>query len=116
MTGQTAKAEASGATWIPKTAGSPANALKKLPPPSLVAGLDPVRALEFHDETLPAEGAKTAHFCSMCGPNFCSMRITDDIRKYAAEHNLTDIEAIEAGMEEKSKEFAKQGGEVYSKA
>jgi phosphomethylpyrimidine synthase len=78
--------------------------------------LDPVRALEFHDETLPADGAKTAHFCSMCGPNFCSMRITDDIRKYAAENNLTNADAIEAGMEEKSKEFAKQGGEVYSKA
>ncbi len=78
--------------------------------------LDPVRALEFHDETLPADGAKTAHFCSMCGPNFCSMRITDDIRKYAAENNLTDVEAIEAGMDEKSKEFTEQGGEVYSKA
>ena len=78
--------------------------------------LDPVRALEFHDETLPADGAKTAHFCSMCGPNFCSMRITDDIRKYAAENNLTDTEAIEAGMDEKSKEFTEQGGEVYSKA
>ncbi len=78
--------------------------------------LDPVRALEFHDETLPADGAKTAHFCSMCGPNFCSMRITDDIRKYAAENNLTDTEAIEAGMDEKSKEFTQQGGEVYSKA
>ncbi|MFP6902421.1 MAG: phosphomethylpyrimidine synthase ThiC, partial [Verrucomicrobiia bacterium] len=78
--------------------------------------LDPVRALEFHDETLPADGAKTAHFCSMCGPNFCSMRITDDIRKYAAENNLTDVAALEAGMAEKSKEFAEQGGEVYSKA
>jgi phosphomethylpyrimidine synthase len=78
--------------------------------------LDPVRALEFHDETLPADGAKTAHFCSMCGPNFCSMRITDDIRKYAAENNLTDAAALEAGMAEKSKEFTEQGGEVYSKA
>ena len=77
--------------------------------------LDPVRALEFHDETLPADGAKTAHFCSMCGPNFCSMRITDDIRKYASENNLTDTEAIAAGMDEKSKEFTQQGGEVYSK-
>ena len=78
--------------------------------------LDPVRALEFHDETLPADGAKSAHFCSMCGPNFCSMRITDDIRKYAAENNLTDAAALEAGMAEKSREFAEQGGEVYPKA
>jgi phosphomethylpyrimidine synthase len=78
--------------------------------------LDPERAREFHDETLPADGAKTAHFCSMCGPNFCSMKITDDIRQYAAEHDLTDEDALAAGMAEKSREFAEQGGEVYTKA
>ena len=77
--------------------------------------LDPERAREFHDETLPADGAKTAHFCSMCGPNFCSMKITDDIRQYAAENDLGETAAVTAGMEEKSREFAEQGGEVYSK-
>jgi phosphomethylpyrimidine synthase len=78
--------------------------------------LDPETAREFHDETLPAEGAKTAHFCSMCGPHFCSMRITEDVRKYAAEHGLTDAEAIESGMQEKRKEFVEKGGEIYAKA
>ncbi|OYL15727.1 phosphomethylpyrimidine synthase ThiC, partial [Streptococcus pneumoniae] len=72
--------------------------------------LDPDTAREFHDETLPAEPAKTAHFCSMCGPKFCSMRITQDVREYAAEHGLeteADIEAVlAAGMAEKSREFA----------
>jgi phosphomethylpyrimidine synthase len=77
--------------------------------------LDPETAREFHDETLPAEGAKTAHFCSMCGPHFCSMKITEDVRKYAAEHGLTNAEAIESGMEEKRKEFVEQGSEVYAK-
>ena len=77
--------------------------------------LDPETAREFHDETLPAEGAKTAHFCSMCGPHFCSMRITEDVRKYAAEHELTDAEAIESGMQQKGKEFLEQGAEVYAK-
>jgi phosphomethylpyrimidine synthase len=76
--------------------------------------LDPETAREFHDETLPQEGAKTAHFCSMCGPHFCSMKITEDVRKYAAEHGLTDAEAIESGMQEKRKEFLEQGAEVYS--
>ena len=78
--------------------------------------LDPETAREFHDETLPAEGAKTAHFCSMCGPHFCSMKITEDVRKYAAEHGLTDAEAIESGMQEKKKQFLEQGAEVYAKA
>jgi len=78
--------------------------------------LDPETAREFHDETLPSEGAKTAHFCSMCGPHFCSMRITEDVRKYAAEHGLTDAEAIESGMQEKRKEFLEKGAEVYAKA
>jgi phosphomethylpyrimidine synthase len=76
--------------------------------------LDPDKARSFHDETLPQEGAKTAHFCSMCGPTFCSMKITEDVRKYAEEMGLTDEAAIEAGMEEKSKEFAKAGAEIYS--
>src|SRR5213083_2418262 len=77
--------------------------------------LDPETAREFHDETLPAEGAKTAHFCSMCGPHFCSMKITEDVRKYAAEHGLTSEEAIESGLQEKRKEFIEQGAEVYAK-
>ena len=77
--------------------------------------LDPERAREFHDETLPADGAKPAHFCSMCGPNFCSMRITDDIRKFAAENGMDETEVLEEGMAEKSREFIAQGGEVYSK-
>ena len=76
--------------------------------------LDPETAREFHDETLPAEGAKTAHFCSMCGPHFCSMRITEDVRRYAAEHRVEEQEAINRGLEEKAKEFAK-AGEVYQK-
>ncbi|MCG7216217.1 phosphomethylpyrimidine synthase ThiC [Paenibacillus mucilaginosus] len=75
--------------------------------------LDPERAMEYHDETLPAEGAKTAHFCSMCGPKFCSMRITQDIREYAREHGLEEAEALRAGMEEKSKEYAETGSGVY---
>ena len=75
--------------------------------------LDPDTALYYHDETLPAEPAKTAHFCSMCGPKFCSMRISQDIRDYAAEHGLETVEAIEAGMAEKSAEFADAGGRVY---
>ncbi|MDF2037000.1 phosphomethylpyrimidine synthase ThiC [Cytobacillus oceanisediminis] len=75
--------------------------------------LDPERALEFHDETLPAEGAKTAHFCSMCGPKFCSMRISQDIRNYAKEHQLETDEAIQKGLEEKAEEFNKAGGNIY---
>jgi phosphomethylpyrimidine synthase len=79
-------------------------------------GLDPVTAREFHDETLPQEGAKTAHFCSMCGPHFCSMKITEDVRKFAAEQGLNENEAIEKGLEQKAKEFAEKGSEVYSEA
>ncbi|MFL3666389.1 MAG: phosphomethylpyrimidine synthase ThiC [Verrucomicrobiota bacterium] len=79
-------------------------------------GLDPERSREFHDETLPADGAKTAHFCSMCGPNFCSMKITEDVRKYAAENGYTEDEALQEGMREKSAEFTNQGAEVYPKA
>jgi phosphomethylpyrimidine synthase len=76
--------------------------------------LDPETAREFHDETLPQEGAKTAHFCSMCGPHFCSMRITEDVRRYAAEKGLSDDAAIKEGLEEKAAEFAK-GGDIYQK-
>jgi phosphomethylpyrimidine synthase len=78
--------------------------------------LDPQTALAFHDETLPAEGAKVAHFCSMCGPKFCSMKISQDIRDYAAEQGLETAEAIERGMAEKSEEFRERGGEVYVEA
>ena len=79
-------------------------------------GLDPETAREFHDETLPQEGAKSAHFCSMCGPHFCSMKITEDVRKYAAEQGIAEEEALKLGLEEKSKEFVEKGAEVYSKA
>ncbi|MGC1137451.1 phosphomethylpyrimidine synthase ThiC [Bacillus sp. B38] len=75
--------------------------------------LDPERAMEYHDETLPAEGAKTAHFCSMCGPKFCSMRISQDIRDYAKENGLTEDEAINEGLKEKAKEFAEKGSRLY---
>ncbi|MFE5287573.1 phosphomethylpyrimidine synthase ThiC [Nocardia sp. NPDC056611] len=75
--------------------------------------LDPDTAREYHDETMPAEPAKTAHFCSMCGPKFCSMRISQDVRDYAEKHGLTDVNAIEAGMAEKSAEFAEAGNKVY---
>jgi len=78
--------------------------------------LDPVTAREFHDETLPQEGAKSAHFCSMCGPHFCSMKITEDVRKFAAEQGIAEEEALKKGMEEKSKEFVEKGAEVYTKA
>ncbi|HEY2680979.1 MAG TPA: phosphomethylpyrimidine synthase ThiC [Candidatus Udaeobacter sp.] len=78
--------------------------------------LDPETALAFHDETLPMEVAKSAHFCSMCGPHFCSMRITEDVRKYAAEQKLSEEQALQAGMEQKAKEFVETGAEIYSKA
>jgi phosphomethylpyrimidine synthase len=75
--------------------------------------LDPDTAREFHDETLPAEGAKVAHFCSMCGPHFCSMKITQDVREYAGKLELSETEALRKGMEEKSREFAEKGSEIY---
>ena len=75
--------------------------------------LDPDTARSFHDETLPAEPAKTAHFCSMCGPKFCSMRITQDVRKYAEEHGMATVDAIEAGMGEMAERFRDQGNQVY---
>jgi len=78
--------------------------------------LDPVTARSFHDETLPQDGAKSAHFCSMCGPHFCSMKITEDVRKYAAEQAISEEEALAKGMAEKSKEFVESGAEVYTTA
>jgi phosphomethylpyrimidine synthase len=75
--------------------------------------LDPETAREFHDETLPQEGAKTAHFCSMCGPHFCSMKITEDVRKYAAEQEIAAEAAIEEGLRQKATEFTKSGSEIY---
>ena len=78
-------------------------------------GLDPDKAKEFHDETLPQDGAKQAHFCSMCGPHFCSMKITQDVRDYAANLNISEQEALTKGMQEKSIEFVKKGSEVYQK-
>ena len=76
-------------------------------------GLDPETAQEFHDETLPAQGAKVAHFCSMCGPHFCSMKITQDVRDYAAGKGLAAEQALAAGMREKAEEFKKAGSEIY---
>jgi len=78
--------------------------------------LDPDTARSYHDETLPKESAKVAHFCSMCGPKFCSMKITQDVRDYAKEHGMETGEAIEAGMEEQSEEFLRTGSEIYHKA
>jgi len=79
-------------------------------------GLDPDKAREFHDETLPQHGAKLAHFCSMCGPHFCSMKITQDVREYAAKQGIAESEALAKGMEAKAVEFVKKGAEIYSKA
>lgn len=78
-------------------------------------GLDPEKAKEFHDETLPQDGAKQAHFCSMCGPHFCSMKITQDVRDYANKLNISEQEALQKGMQEKAIEFVKKGSEVYQK-
>jgi phosphomethylpyrimidine synthase len=77
--------------------------------------LDPDTAREFHDETLPQDGAKVAHFCSMCGPHFCSMKITQDVRDYAASLGVADEKALKAGMDEKSREFLAHGAEIYQK-
>jgi phosphomethylpyrimidine synthase len=78
--------------------------------------LDPEVAREYHDETLPQEGAKLAHFCSMCGPHFCSMKITQDVREYAAQKEIDEAAALGVGMKEKAEEFLEQGAEVYVKA
>ena len=76
-------------------------------------GLDPEKARSFHDETLPQEGAKSAHFCSMCGPHFCSMKITEDVRKYAAEKGVAEQDALAQGLAKKSQEFAEKGNDIY---
>ena len=78
--------------------------------------LDPEKALDFHDETLPKDSAKVAHFCSMCGPHFCSMKITQDVRDYALEKGLEEKNAIDEGMKEMSDTFKEKGGEIYTKA
>src|SRR5687767_15595135 len=75
--------------------------------------LDPETARAFHDATLPQEGAKTAHFCSMCGPHFCSMKITEDVRRLAGEKGLEEGEVVAEGLREKAEEFARAGGELY---
>jgi len=77
-------------------------------------GLDPATAREFHDETLPQDGSKLAHFCSMCGPHFCAMKITEDVRKYAAEQGVSADEALRKGMDAKSREFVQKGAELYT--
>ena len=81
-----------------------------------VENLHPATARAFHDETLPAPGAKTAHFCSMCGPRFCSMKITQEVRDYARAHGVADDDALEDGMEAKAREFRQSGAEIYSPA
>ena len=77
--------------------------------------MDPEKAIQYHDETLPQDGAKIAHFCSMCGPKFCSMKITQDVRDYAAEHGLDEEKALEAGMEDMAHRFVESGAEIYQK-
>ena len=77
--------------------------------------LDPEKARSFHDETLPKDSAKVAHFCSMCGPHFCSMKISQDVREYAAEKGLDEEEALKKGMDEKSEQFLKEGADIYHK-
>ncbi len=78
-------------------------------------GLDPDKAREFHDETLPKDSAKVAHFCSMCGPHFCSMKITQEVREYAAGMGIAEDQALKQGMEVKAIEFVKNGAELYRK-
>ena len=78
-------------------------------------GLDPDKARQFHDETLPKDSAKVAHFCSMCGPHFCSMKITQEVREYAAKQGISEVAALKQGMEVKSVEFVKRGAEIYQK-
>ena len=78
--------------------------------------LDPEKALQFHDETLPKDSAKVAHFCSMCGPHFCSMKITQDVRDYAEQKGLEEKQALDEGMKEMSESFKEKGGEIYTKA
>ncbi len=78
--------------------------------------LDPDKAREFHDQTLPKQAHKVAHFCSMCGPNFCSMKITQDVRDYAKQQGMEDMdEVISQGLDDKAQEFNRHGGEIYNK-
>jgi phosphomethylpyrimidine synthase len=79
-------------------------------------GLDPELAREYHDETLPKDSAKVAHFCSMCGPHFCSMKITQDVREYAKAHGVSEQDALQQGMQEKAVEFVSKGSQLYSKS
>ncbi|MFQ5521265.1 MAG: phosphomethylpyrimidine synthase ThiC, partial [Candidatus Methylomirabilia bacterium] len=78
--------------------------------------LDPETAREFHDEILPAEGAKVAHFCSMCGPRFCSMKITQEVRDYAAKKGLDGEAGLAEGLKEKAQEFRQRGAAIYPKS
>ncbi|HFD13194.1 MAG TPA: phosphomethylpyrimidine synthase ThiC [Crenotrichaceae bacterium] len=78
-------------------------------------GLDPEKAIQFHDQTLPQHSAKVAHFCSMCGPHFCSMKISQDVREYAAKQGVSEQEALKQGMDDKSKEFRQKGSDIYQK-
>jgi phosphomethylpyrimidine synthase len=78
--------------------------------------LDPEKALQFHDETLPKDSAKVAHFCSMCGPHFCSMKITQDVRDYAEQKGMEEKQALDEGMKEMSESFKEKGSEIYTKA
>ena len=79
-------------------------------------GLDPDKARQFHDETLPQEGAKLAHFCSMRGPHFCSMKITQEVREYAEKQGVAEADALEQGLRDKAKEFVESGAELYRRA
>ncbi|MFN0161272.1 MAG: phosphomethylpyrimidine synthase ThiC, partial [Burkholderiales bacterium] len=79
-------------------------------------GLDPDTAKDFHDETLPKDSMKVAHFCSMCGPHFCSMKITQDVREYAEKIGADAATALQKGMEEKAVEFVKKGAAIYHRA
>src|SRR5205085_12291368 len=76
-------------------------------------GLDPDTARDYHDETLPKDSSKEAHFCSMCGPKFCSMKITQEVREYAAAQGVSEDAALQHGLQAKSEEFRKAGGEIY---
>jgi phosphomethylpyrimidine synthase len=78
--------------------------------------LDPETARAFHDETLPAPAAKVAHFCSMCGPHFCAMKITQEVREYAAQHGVDEAQVLEVGLQEKAEEFRRSGSDLYVKA
>ncbi len=78
-------------------------------------GLDPERAREYHDETMPKAAAKVAHFCSMCGPHFCSMKITQEVREFAKKKGISEIDALKKGMEEKAVEFVETGVQIYNK-